>query len=517
MRYQDRVQDWMKACFSEEVCRDGAERNHRFLEEALELVQSLGCTASEAHQLVDYVYGRPDGDVNQEMGGVMVTLAALATCAGIDMEEAAERELARVWTKIEQIRAKQASKPKHSPLPQAVDSRARCSAETNHELKPVAWRWKVSSAQINWCYGEEYPPYTNSVCIEPLYAAPQPAENNADWKLIETAPRDGSKILATGGGLGSEVEIVSFNVDVGAWNTAGNTLDDVDHEPEGYSRPSHWMPRPVPPITSDYTDENVWPNGCTDVSSCAFHKSCMYERCRHKFRNIANEIRAALAAPQPAGSTLARPFACPWCGALYGHKSNCQSPPQPAASADRAAWAINGAHEFAEKMREPYVCPPVPLADVDVAAIIKAAQDYLRDGYGAQPKDKAMADQLGNVLRKYEALEERLGPRGLEVVMIDGAGHYVNEKIKAEIERLRASPAQTERMTNARIRSALQAAKDVLRGYAKVDYDKDNQPQPNWAFEVEQMCKEALHEIDEAWRLAEDGQPQAPAVTNEGE
>ena len=169
------------------------------------------------------------------------------------------------------------------------------------------------------------------------------------------------------------------------------------------------------------------------------------------------------------------------------------------------------------KDEQPYVCPPVPLADVDVAAIIKAAQDYLRDGYGAQPKDKAMADQLGNVLRKYEALEERLGPRGLEVVMIDGAGHYVNEKIKAEIERLRASPAQTERMTNARIRSALQAAKDVLRGYAKVDYDKDNQPQPNWAFEVEQMCKEALHEIDEAWRLAEDGQPQAPAVTNEGE
>lgn len=34
-------------------------------------------------------------------------------------------------------------------------------------------------------------------------------------------------------------------------------------------------------------------------------------------------------------------------------------------------------------------------------------------------------------------LRERLGPRGLEVVMIDGAGHYVNEKVKAEIERLR--------------------------------------------------------------------------------
>jgi phosphopantetheine adenylyltransferase len=38
---------------------------------------------------------------------------------------------------------------------------------------------------------------------------------------------------------------------------------------------------------------------------------------------------------------------------------------------------------------------------------------------------------------EIERLRERLGPRGLEVVMIDGAGHYVNEKVKAEVERLR--------------------------------------------------------------------------------
>ena len=42
----------------------GAE--HRFLEEALELVQACGATASEAHQLVDYVYGRPVGEPAQE-------------------------------------------------------------------------------------------------------------------------------------------------------------------------------------------------------------------------------------------------------------------------------------------------------------------------------------------------------------------------------------------------------------------------------------------------------------------
>ncbi len=115
--FQRRVQDWMMECFSMEVCRDHIERNHRFLEEALELVQACGCTASEAHQLVDYVWGRPVGEPTQEVGGVMVTLAALCLANDYDMHEAGETELERVWTKIEQIRAKQAAKPKHSPLP----------------------------------------------------------------------------------------------------------------------------------------------------------------------------------------------------------------------------------------------------------------------------------------------------------------------------------------------------------------------------------------------------------------
>ncbi|RSV11651.1 hypothetical protein CA235_18355 [Sphingomonas sp. ABOLF] len=115
--FQARVQPWLLACFGETIAADREERNHRFLEEALELVQATGCTASEAHQLVDYVFGRPVGDPPQEVGGVMVTLAALCLAHGMDLHEAAEVELARIWTKVEAIRAKQAAKPKHSPLP----------------------------------------------------------------------------------------------------------------------------------------------------------------------------------------------------------------------------------------------------------------------------------------------------------------------------------------------------------------------------------------------------------------
>ncbi|BAG41722.1 hypothetical protein [Ralstonia phage phiRSL1] len=125
--FQARVQPWMMECFGPAVSADVVERNHRFLEEALELVQACGCTASEAHQLVDYVFGRPVGEVYQEVGGVMVTLAALCLAQGRDMHQDGETELTRIWTKIEKIRAKQASKPNHSPLPEAVQDTVKVS------------------------------------------------------------------------------------------------------------------------------------------------------------------------------------------------------------------------------------------------------------------------------------------------------------------------------------------------------------------------------------------------------
>lgn len=115
--FQERARDWLYACFGPKISADKVERNHRFLEEAIELVQATGCTASEAHQLVDYVFGRPVGEPKQEVGGVMVTLAALCLANDMDMMREGEVELERVWGKVEQIRAKQLLKPKHSPLP----------------------------------------------------------------------------------------------------------------------------------------------------------------------------------------------------------------------------------------------------------------------------------------------------------------------------------------------------------------------------------------------------------------
>ena len=116
--FQARVGDWMTQCFGDDISADTLERCDRFIEEALEFVQAAGYSAERAHALVDYVFGRPDGELPQEIGGVMVTLAAACNAMGYSMNECAETELARIWTKIDAIRAKQAGKPTGSALPQ---------------------------------------------------------------------------------------------------------------------------------------------------------------------------------------------------------------------------------------------------------------------------------------------------------------------------------------------------------------------------------------------------------------
>jgi exonuclease VII small subunit len=119
-QFQARVDPWMGACFGPEISSDKLERGDRFLEEALELLQSGNYPRERVSALTNYVFDRPQGEINQEVGGVMVTLAAYCLAFGLDMHAAGETELARIWGKVEQIRAKQAAKPKMSPLPIAL-------------------------------------------------------------------------------------------------------------------------------------------------------------------------------------------------------------------------------------------------------------------------------------------------------------------------------------------------------------------------------------------------------------
>lgn len=131
--FQSGVAAWMLACFGEQISADQLERADRFTEEALELAQTMpGFTADRAHALVDYVFGRPVGERHQEVGGVMVTLAALCNTVDLNIETEARRELARIWTKVEAIRAKQATKPTGSALPIAITSITETQSESLH-------------------------------------------------------------------------------------------------------------------------------------------------------------------------------------------------------------------------------------------------------------------------------------------------------------------------------------------------------------------------------------------------
>ena len=122
MEYNNQMQidvnEWMLDCFGEKTTKNTQERSHRFLEEALELVQALDCTKEYAHDLVEYVFGRPKGEIPQEIGGVSITFLALCNAVNENLFDCLTAELERCWENKEKIRAKQRLKPKNSALPQ---------------------------------------------------------------------------------------------------------------------------------------------------------------------------------------------------------------------------------------------------------------------------------------------------------------------------------------------------------------------------------------------------------------
>lgn len=121
--FQARVGTWLMACFGRKISEDKLERGDRLLEEVLELLQCGGYPPERVAALTEYTYGRPPGDPPQEVGGVMVCLAAYCETFGIDLQDAAETEYARIMQPeiMLKIRRKQAAKPTGSALPGRVE------------------------------------------------------------------------------------------------------------------------------------------------------------------------------------------------------------------------------------------------------------------------------------------------------------------------------------------------------------------------------------------------------------
>lgn len=96
---QSNIHSWAKAAFGEREATSLPQRGLRLLEEATEAAQATGVDEYKAHDLVAYVFSRPVGQLNQELGGTAVCVLALAAAAGLSADDEEAREVYRVLSK----------------------------------------------------------------------------------------------------------------------------------------------------------------------------------------------------------------------------------------------------------------------------------------------------------------------------------------------------------------------------------------------------------------------------------
>lgn len=94
--HQRLVVNWCIRCFGLEHTRNREQHAVRLLEEVLEACQSVRVSPEMAHKLIDYVYGRPVGQVYQELGGIGLTLLAFVDACDQSAAACEAQELMRV-------------------------------------------------------------------------------------------------------------------------------------------------------------------------------------------------------------------------------------------------------------------------------------------------------------------------------------------------------------------------------------------------------------------------------------
>lgn len=120
------IASWAERAFGREEATGIPQRGLRLLEEAVEAFQACGGDEAMAHKLVKFVFEREPGQIGQEMGGVAVTLLALAAAAGLSADEEECREIHRVLSKsLSEFAARNASK--NAAGFKIVEAKRRCS------------------------------------------------------------------------------------------------------------------------------------------------------------------------------------------------------------------------------------------------------------------------------------------------------------------------------------------------------------------------------------------------------
>jgi hypothetical protein len=112
------VMAWAELAFGRAEATGLPQRALRLLEEAIEMFQACGGAPELAHELVTAMFGRPCGTISQELGGVAVSLLALAAASGLSADVEECRELHRVLSKpVEEFSRRNAAKIKIAPAP----------------------------------------------------------------------------------------------------------------------------------------------------------------------------------------------------------------------------------------------------------------------------------------------------------------------------------------------------------------------------------------------------------------
>lgn len=96
---QKGIFQWCCDAFGFEHAHSIEQRGLRLLEETLEACQAAGVKPDMAHKLIDYVYSRPVGSLESEIGGVSTTLLAFASAANVSADTVELQEFKRVLSK----------------------------------------------------------------------------------------------------------------------------------------------------------------------------------------------------------------------------------------------------------------------------------------------------------------------------------------------------------------------------------------------------------------------------------
>lgn len=246
--FQEKVGKWLHDCFGDQIASDPIERGFRFLEESLELIQSVGVTKQQASQLLDYTFSRPVGEPKQEVGGVMVTLAALCHACGISQVQSAESEYQRIILKIDSIRAKHQSKPKDilSPIPGNLEHPHPTQQPVSESGEGLVERMARALADIMFkCNDTRIFSIASQAFTQYQQAQSIPGVKGEGWRPIDEAPKDGTLVdLWVTRFADHPVRYTDMGFRKGEWRDAGGF-------PLFENIPTHWQPIPQPPETSN--------------------------------------------------------------------------------------------------------------------------------------------------------------------------------------------------------------------------------------------------------------------------